>query len=120
MLAKIDDFTFEINDTSFESIELKSDFRYATQKRLKNFDIYQAVNSYAQSITINGELIAKSQIQLKAFEDMANEKKERTMVFADGTAKSVLILSFNRSRDTFLKDGAFLKQGYTIKMAVIL
>jgi len=101
-------------------MQMKSDFRYATHKRLGNFDAYQSINNYAQNITISGELIAKSQLQLEAFENMANEKKERTMVFADGTAKSVLIISIKKSREGFLKDGAFLRQAYTIEMVVVL
>ena len=120
MLAKIGDFIFDINDTNYKTISQKEEYRFSTQKRLDSFDIFQDINKHGETLSISGELYAKSQSQLKAFEDMAREKKERTFVLTDGTVKTVIILSLEKTKESFLQDGAFLKQSYTIEMVVVL
>lgn len=115
----IDDYKFDIDGTNFDKLKRSVNFRFSTHQRIGNFDSYQDVGKYEEAIEIDGTLITKSQEQLKAFETMAREKKPRTMVFADGTGETVLILSLEKERSSFLKDGLFLKQTYKIALAVV-
>lgn len=119
MLAQIDDYKFEIEGTSFESLDRNLDLKFATHERLGNFNLYQDVGKYEEDIVIKGTLIVKSQKQLDDFETMAKRKKAITIAFVNGTAQTILILKIKRVIDTFLKDGSFLKQNYTINLQVV-
>jgi len=119
MLAQIGDYIFEINGTSFESLERTLSFKFATHERLGNFNLYQDIGKYEDSISIKGTLIVKKQSQLDNFETMATKKLPVTMVFVNGVAFSVLILEIKRVMNSFLKDGLFLKQTYTIALQVV-
>lgn len=119
MLILIGDFNFDINDTSFEKFESDIEYRFSKSERINNFDVYQAVGKFEENITIDGTLIAKSQSQLKKFEQMAEKKEEQLLVLNDGIAKNILILGLNKKRSSFLKDGMFLKQEYSIKLIVV-
>lgn len=119
MLAQIGDYVFEINGTSFESLERILSFKFATHERLGNFNLYQDIGKYEDSISIKGTLIVKKQSQLDNFETMAKKKLPVTMVFVNGIAFSVLILEIKRVMNSFLKDGLFLKQTYTIALQVV-
>lgn len=118
MLAQIGDYKFEIDGTSFESLERNLDLKFATHERLGNFNLYQDVGKYEEDIVIKGTLIVRSQKQLDDFETMAKRKKAVTLAFVNGTAQTILILKIKRVTDTFLKDGLFLKQTYTINLQV--
>jgi phage protein U len=119
LLAKIDEYTFEINKTSFEQIKRTIDFNFNSNKRLGNFDSWQNTGKYEEAIEINGILIAKSQNQLKSFELMARKKLPVTLAFTNGTCSTILILKIETEQSTFLKDGSFLKQTYKINLVVI-
>lgn len=119
MLAQIGDYLFEINDTNFNKLSRKVNFGFTAQKRLGNFDGWQGVGKYEETINIDGTLIAKSQTQLKDFELMAREKLPATMAFTNGTCLTVIILDFENERNTFLKDGSFLRQTYKISLGVV-
>ena len=119
MLSIIGDFKFEINDTNYDKFTSSTNFRFATHARLGNFDEYQDVGKHEESIEIEGVLIAKSQTQLKDFEVMAKKKEPVTIAFGDGTCKTILIFNIEKERNTFLKDGAFLKQTYKIALTVV-
>ena len=119
MLAMIDDFEFSIEGTSFESFEKNLDLKFATHERLGNFNLYQDVGKYEEEISIKGTLIVKSQRQLDAFEVMAKRKEAVTLTLGNGTASTILIKNLRTIRDTFLKDGLFLKQSYTIALQVV-
>lgn len=119
MLAQIGDYLFEVNDTSFNKLKRKVSFGFTAQKRLGNFDGWQGVGKYEETIDIDGTLIAKSQTQLKDFELMAREKQPVTMAFTNGTCLTVIILDLEAEQNTFLKDGAFLRQTYKIGLAVV-
>ena len=103
MLAKIDEYTFEINETSFEKIKRTIDFRFNTNQRLGNFDSWQNRGKYEEVIEINGTLIAKSQDQLKAFEQMARKKLPVTLAFTNGTCSTIIILKLEIEQSTFLQ-----------------
>lgn len=119
MLAQIGDYLFEVNNTSFDKLKRKVSFGFTAQKRLGNFDGWQDVGKYEETIDINGTLIAKSQTQLKDFELMAREKQPVTMAFTNGTCLTVIILDLEAEQNSFLKDGAFLRQTYKIGLAVV-
>jgi phage protein U len=119
MLAQIGDFIFEINGTSFESLEYSLSLKFATHERLGNFNTYQDIGKHEEGISIKGTLIVKKQTQLNDFETMAKRKLAVTMVFVNGIAFSVLIFKIKRVMNTFLKDGLFLKQTYTIALQVV-
>ena len=119
MLAQIGDYIFEINDTNFDKLKRSINFNFTSSQRLGNFDSWQSVGKYEETIDIDGTLIAKSQTILKSFEYMAREKKPVTMVFSNGTCLTVIILDLKIDQSSFLKDGAFLKQTYKIKLGVV-
>lgn len=119
MLAKIDDFTFEVTNASYNSLKRSMDYRFNAQQRISNHDYFQDISKYEESIELKGVLLLKSQSQLKDLEDMAKEKKERLLVFTNGTCKTVIILTLELEQSNFLKDGAFLKQSFKINLAVI-
>jgi len=118
LLALIGDFKFEINDTDFDKIKSTMNFGFSANKRLCNFDGYQAVGLYEENIEINGTLIAKSQKQLGKFEDLAKQKTPVTFV-TNESIQTVLILSLEKERTFFLQDGAFTKQAYKIVLQVV-
>ena len=91
MLAQIGDFLFEIDKTSFSKLSRKVSFGFTSQKRLGNFDNWQDVGKYEETIDIDGTLIAKSQTQLKDFVTMARLKQPQTMAFTNGTCLTILI-----------------------------
>ncbi len=119
MLAMIGDFEFTIDGTSFESFEKNLDLKFATHERLGNFNLYQNVGKYEEDINIKGTLVVKSQRQLDAFEVMAKRKEAVTLTLGNGTASTILIKNLRTIKDTFLKDGLFLKQSYTISLQVV-
>ncbi len=118
MLALIDDYEFNIDGTSFESLERNLSFKFATYERLGNFNTYQDIGKHEEDIVIKGTLIVKSQKQLDDFEIMAKRKKAVTLAMTNGTALTVLIMGMKIIRNTFLKDGLFLKQSYIINLQV--
>lgn len=119
MLAQISDYVFEINETNFDKLKSTLNFRFTSSQRLGNFDSWQSVGKYEETVEINGVLIAKSQEQLKDFELMARDKLPVTMAFSNGTCSTIIILTLETEKNTFLKDGAFLRQTYKINLAVI-
>lgn len=118
MLGLIGDYKFEINDTSFESLKSTLNFRFSANQRLGNFDSFQSSGKHEETIEIKGTLIVKSQSQLKKFEIMAKAKQPVTFV-TDDMIKTILIFSLEKEKNTFLKDGKFLKQTYTIILQVV-
>lgn len=119
MLAQIEDYLFEINDTNFDKLKRSIKFNFTANKRLGNFDSWQSVGKYEETISIDGTLIAKSQNQLKDFEQMARKKLPITMAFTNGTCLTVIILDLDIEQSNFLNDGAFLKQTYKINLGVV-
>ena len=118
-MAQIDDYIFEINKTSFDKLQKKITFSFVQQKRLGNFDSFQSVGMYEESISIDGTLITKSQTQLKEFEDMAKKKLPVTMAFTNGTCITIIITDLETEQSKFLVDGSFLRQTYKISIGVI-
>jgi phage protein U len=119
VLAQIDDFIFDINDTSFDNFKRTISYRFNTNQRLGNFDSWQSSGKHEETIEIKGKLIVQSQSQFRQFEIMAQAKLPRTLAFTDGTCKTVIILGLELDRSGFLKDGAFLKQAFKIDIAVV-
>ena len=118
MLAEIGNFKFEINETAYEKLSRSINYKFNSTQRLGNFDNWQSVGKYEETINLEGTLILKSQEQLKDFETMAKEKQVQRF----GTAKiskQVIILNLELDRSNFLNDGQFLKQSFKISMAVV-
>ncbi len=116
MQAKIGDFLFELNGTNVDKIKRSLSFGYATNQRLGTFNSYQAIGAWEESVEFNGTLVAKSIKQLNDFETMAKQKEELTLALGTGEVMKVIILNIELERDSFLKDGAFLKQTYKISL----
>jgi phage protein U len=119
VVVLIGDFEFNVNDTSLDNIKTNLNFRFNAQQRLGNFDNYQSSGLYDKSFEIKGKLLAKSQSQLSNFEAMAKAKLPVTFVTLD-TVTTILILSLEIDKTNFLKDGAFLEQGYKIDMVEVV
>ncbi len=118
MLAQIEDFTFEIDKTAYDRLKRSINYRFNSTQRIGNHDNWQNVGKHEESIELSGVLLLKSQTQLDDFEKMAEEKVARTLAFSNGRCKTILILSLELEQSSFLKDGAFLRQGFTISIAV--
>lgn len=116
MLMMIGQFKFEINKTDFEELETTLTFDYAELEKIGAHSSFQAVGKYKQEDSIKGELICKSQSQLKAFADMAKQMKPQTLALPTGEAYTVLIFSIRKTKKNFLKTGEFLKQSYSISL----
>ena len=119
MLAIIGDFEFKVDATSFDELQSRITFNFATHENLGGFNTYQSVGKHEQSDTLNGNLIAKSQKQLNDFESMAKDKEKQTIAFANGSAYSIIIMSIDKSKKNFLRSGEFLEQSYAIKLQVV-
>lgn len=119
MLAMIDEYEFDLEGTSFDSIERTIDFKFAIHERLGNFNEYQNIEKYEEDISIKGTLIVKKQKQLEDFEIMAKKKQEVTLTLGNGNASTMLIMKLKTIQDSFLKEGLFLKQSYTISLQVV-
>lgn len=118
MLAQIEDFTFEVSDTAYDTLKRSINYRFNTMQRLGNHDDYQSVGKHEEGIELNGVLLLKSQTQLDDFEKMAEQKIARTLAFSNGRCKTILILNLELEQSNFLKDGAFLRQSFKITIAV--
>jgi len=116
MLAKIDDFLFELNKTDLESIQHQISFKWNRQKRIGNHQHTQREGLWEESITFSGKLIMQSINALKEFEDMAKEQKPVRLTLGTGESYQVTIESLNRSKSGFLKDGKYRYQEYSIPM----
>ncbi len=116
MQAKIGDFLFDLNGTNLDKLKRSLSFGYATNKRLGNHNSYQAIGAWEEKVEFNGTLIAKSIKQMSDFEVSAKLKEETTLALGSGEVMKVVILSLELERDSFLKDGAFLKQTYKIEL----
>ena len=56
MLAQIDEFTFDINDTAFDELKRTINFNFSRQQRLGNFDNFQATGEFEENIELKGTL----------------------------------------------------------------
>lgn len=119
MLAIIDFFKFDIDDTDIDSISSYLTFKFARHEKLGNFDSFQNIGKHEEEITIRGTLICQSQQQLKEFELLGKMKTQHILTLPDGTCKTILIMALDTDRSTFLKSGEFLRQEYTLSIAVV-
>lgn len=119
MLAMIDDFEFDVHETSLDDIESKIEYSFATHQNLAGFDTYQNTGKYEEQITLKGTLICKSQKQLDAFEKIGARKQAVTLAFSNGKACDILIFGISKKRNNFLNTGEFLKQDYDIALKVV-
>lgn len=116
MLAKIDSFLFELNDTDIEKIEHQLSFEWNTQKRLGNHQYTQSDGMWEESVKFNGKLVLKSVNIFKDFEDKAKEKKQVRITFGTGESYMIVIDGISRTKSGFLKDGKYRYHEYSISM----
>jgi len=116
VLAKIESFLFDLNDTDIESIEHQLSFGWNTQKRLGNHQYIQSDGMWEEAIKFSGKLVMKSVNVLKEFEDKAKEQKPVRITFGTGESYMITIDSINRTKRGFLKDGKYRYQEYSISM----
>ncbi len=119
MLAIIGEFEFKVNDTSYEEFQSKITFNFATHENVGGFNTYQSIGKYEETNTLKGNLIAKSQKQLKEFESMAKLKQNQTIAFSSGSAYTILIFSIAKTKRNFLQSGEFLEQAYEIELQIV-
>ena len=116
MLCMIGDFQFRVNDTSYDQFTSSTDYPFVENERIGDYNSYQSVGKEEQTDSISGELIAKSINALVEFENLAAKKEEQTIAFSTGVAYTVIIRRITKTRSSFLRDGAFLKQSYQIEL----
>lgn len=116
MLAKIENFLFNLNDTDIASITHKLSFNWNKQKRMGNHQYTQSDGMWEEDITFSGKLILKSINALKEFEDKAKEQKPVRITFGTGESYMITIESIDRTKSGFLKDGKYRYQEYSISM----
>lgn len=116
MQAKFGEFLFELNGTNLDKLKRSLTFNFATQQRLGNFNAYQAVGAYEEAVEITGTLLAKSINQMSDFETMGKNKKTFTLALGSGEVMSAIILNLELERESFLRDGAYLKQTYKVAL----
>jgi len=119
MLALIGDFEFTVSETSFDTFNTNITYGFVTIEKIGKHNGYQDLGKYEQRDTISGELIVKSQSALDEFENMAAKQEPVTISFSTGVAYTVLIFTIQKSKKKFLRDGAFLKQSYSIELAKV-
>jgi phage protein U len=119
MLCLIGDFQFTVDGTSYDSFTSNITYPFATNERIGDYDSYQSVGKEEQKDSIAGVLIAKSMRALDDFEKMAAKKEAVTIAFSTGAAYSVLIFSISKTKNLFLKDGAYVKQSYSIELVKV-
>ncbi len=116
MLAKINDFLFELNKTDLESIQHQISFKWDRQDRSGNHNHTQSTGKWEESIVFSGKLLMQSVNILKDFEDMAKEKKPVRLTLGTGESYLITIDSLSRSKSGFLKDGKYRYQEYSIQL----
>lgn len=116
MLAKIEEFLFDLNNVDIESIQHKLNFGWNRQKRLGNHQHTQRDGLWEESITFSGKLIIKSVNALKEFEDKAKEQIPLRITLGSGESYMVTIDEINRTKSGFLKNGKYRYQEYSISM----
>lgn len=116
MLAKINDFLFELSKVDIESIQHQLSFGWNRQQRLGNHQYTQSSGKWEESIYFSGKLIMKSVNALRDFEDMAKEKKPVRMTFGTGESYLVTIETIDRTKSGFIRDGKYRYQAYSASM----
>lgn len=116
MLAKINDFLFDLNGNDIERIQHQLTFEYNRQKRIGNHQHTQSTGKWEEVVTFSGKLIMKSINALKDFEAMAKEKKPVRITFGTGESYEVTIDTMSRTKSGFMKDGKHRYQEYSISM----
>lgn len=116
MLAKIDDFLFELNGIDIQSITHQLSFGWNKQKRIGNHQHIQREGLWEESVAFSGKLIIKRIDALKEFEDKAKEQKPVRITFGTGESYMIIIENISRTKSGFLKDGKYRYQEYSISM----
>jgi phage protein U len=116
MLAKLNDFLFELSKTDLESIQHQISFKWNRQDRAGNHQHTQKAGKWEESITFSGKLIMQSTNALKDFEDIAKEQKPVRLTLGTGESYLVTIDSLSRMKSGFLKDGKYRYQEFSIPM----
>ena len=119
MLCLLDDFAFESQGVNLSQVKRKNTYTYAQLKIINGFDHWQATGQYEQKLTLTGKLIQQANSTLDDLHYLAEQKKAVTLAFDDGRASSVIILEINTDASLFLKNGQFLKQHFTVTLAVV-
>lgn len=119
MLCALDDFYFTSGGVNLASIKRSLKFDYDNSKTISHAEQWQATGTFSQTINLAGMLIKKSNSTLDALQELAKKKKTVTLTFDNGEALSVLILSIEKDQSSFLKNGMFLKQGFSVELGVV-
>jgi len=116
MLAKIKDFTFDLNEVDIANIQHELSFNWSTQKRQGNHQYTQRDGLWEETVKFSGKLIIKSVDALKEFEDEAKKQEPMRITFGTGESYEVVIKKINRTKSGFIKDGKHRYQEYSISM----
>jgi phage protein U len=114
VLAKIDEFSFEMNKTTFDQFQNSLKFDFAKQSSLVGFSSYQAIGKWSQSLNLSGIAFLNN----NAIDDIENIAKLKKPVLLT-TPKhmfNIIILDIQETQKDFYIDGTFFELGYTIKL----
>ncbi len=116
MLAKIEDFLFDLNGNDIATIQHRFNFEWSRKKRIANHQYTQRNGLWEEAITFSGKLLLQSVDALKAFEDLAKEQRPVRLTLGTGESYEVVIDGLSRVKSGFLKDGKYRYQEYSISM----
>jgi len=116
MLAKIDDFLFDLNKNDIDSIQHQLSLTWNRQTRLGNHQYTQREGSWEETLSFGGKLLMQSVNALKEFEDLVKTGKPVRLTLGTGESYEVTINSLDRTKKSFLKDGKYRHQEYSISL----
>ena len=119
MICSLDDFVFESTGVNLGNIKSQSTYSWESQATLAAFEQWQATGRYKKTLSLAGKLIQQDNDALNKLERIAQGKSQVTLAFEDGRALTVLILSMDTDQSHFLSNGKFLKQAFTVQLAVV-
>lgn len=119
MLCQLDDFEFESSGVNLAELKNATQYHYEQTQLINDFDHWQSVAKFSQTISLSGSLIKQSNYVLHDLQQIAQNKQVVTLAFDNGQALSVLILEITTDKSAFLNNGAFLKQDFEVSLGVV-
>ena len=116
-LAMIGDFTFEMNDASFQNINESFSFGWSRNERLYNHPVHMKKNLSSHKLTVSGTLILKKVYALDALIAVADRKEPVEFVILDNDRVFwVVITDLTIDKDVFLETGVEVRKKFSLKM----
>lgn len=116
MLAKIDQFTFELNKKDIAKIRHRFDFGWEHIARIGDHDYTQSSGAWKERISFDGKLIMKSVSSMNDLEALAKQKQPLRLTLGTGESFMIVISSLERTKSEFIKSGEYRVQKYKISL----